>query len=102
MAEFVTVGKAGEVGEGSMRVFEVDGQKVGVARLEGAFHGFSDVCTHRGCNLMPDDLEGTEIECECHGSVFDVTTGAVINGPAEDPLPMFQVRQEGDELQIAI
>lgn len=31
------------------------------------------------------------IECAWHGARFDITTGAVLQGPATDPLPVFEV-----------
>jgi nitrite reductase/ring-hydroxylating ferredoxin subunit len=100
MAEFTTVGRADEVTEGQVKAFEVAGQQVAVTRIEGVLHAFGDTCTHRGCSLATGEVLGTAIECECHGSVFDMTTGAVIEGPAEDPEPTFPVRDEGGELQI--
>ena len=100
MGEFVTVGQAGEIGEGVKRVYKVDDKPIIVAKIDGTLYAFSDICTHQGCNLSPSDIEGTEIECECHGSVFDMTTGAVIEGPAEESEPTFPVRDEGGELQI--
>jgi nitrite reductase/ring-hydroxylating ferredoxin subunit len=100
MAEFTTVGRADEIAEGMVTAFEVAGQQVAVVRIEGTLYGFGDTCTHRGCSLTPGEIQGTNIECECHGSVFDMTTGAVIEGPAEDPVPSFPVRDEGGELQI--
>ena len=101
MGEFVTVGQAGEIGEGVKRVYKVDDKPIIVAKIDGTLYAFSDICTHQGCNLSPSDIEGTEIQCECHGSVFDVTTGAVVNPPAREPLPVFNVREEGGDLQIA-
>jgi len=100
MAEFTTVGRADEVPEGTVRAFEVGGQQVAVTRIDGALYGFGDTCTHRGCSLATGEVLGTAIECECHGSVFDMTSGAVVEGPAEDPVPTFAVRDEGGELQV--
>ena len=100
MAEFTTVGRADEVAEGQIRAFEVAGQQIAVARTDGSMHAFSDICTHRGCSLSTGDLEGTEIECECHGSVFDITSGAVVNGPATEPIATFSLREDGGDLQI--
>jgi nitrite reductase/ring-hydroxylating ferredoxin subunit len=100
MAEFTTVGRAEEVAEGTIRAFEVAGQQIAVTRLQGALYAFGDTCTHRGCSLATGEVMGTQVECECHGSVFEMTTGAVVEGPAEDPEPTFPVRDEGGELQI--
>ena len=29
--------------------------------------------------------------CQCHGSRFDITTGAVMNGPATEALKAYEV-----------
>lgn len=100
MGEFTTVGPADEVAEGQVKAYEVAGQQVAVTRIEGALYAFSDTCTHKACSLSPGETLGTTIECECHGSVFDMTSGAVVEGPATDPVATFGVRDEGGSLQI--
>jgi nitrite reductase/ring-hydroxylating ferredoxin subunit len=102
MAEFITVGRADDVPEGEMRQFQVGGDDVAVANVEGEFHAFSDVCTHAQCSLAEGDLEGTTVTCMCHGSQFDVTTGDVLNGPATEPVQPFEVTVEGDDLKIGM
>ena len=52
-------------------------------------HGFSAVCTHQGCTVAA--VTGGTIDCPCHGSQFDATTGAVRTGPATSPLPKVAV-----------
>ena len=103
MAEFVTVAKADEVGEGEAKAFQVGDKLVGVVRSGGELLAFGDICTHRQCNLTSGgEIEGTVIECECHGSRFDMKTGEVVDGPATEPIPVFQVRDEGGELQVSV
>ena len=103
MAEFVSVGKADEIAEGEAKAFPVNGQEIAVSRVDGALVAFSDICTHRQCNLsLGGEIDGTTIECECHGSVFDMKTGAVIDGPATEPVATFEVRDEGGDLQIGV
>jgi len=46
----------------------------------GGLHGFSAVCTHQGC--IVSSVRHGRIECPCHGSQFDATTGKVLAGPA--------------------
>lgn len=100
MAEFVTVGSAADVREGEMRPFEVGGRRVTVARVGQTYHAFDDVCTHQQCSLAEGDLEGATVTCFCHGSQFDVTSGAVLHPPATEPVRSYPVRVEGDSLQI--
>lgn len=59
----------------------------------GTFKAFSAVCTHQGCPLT--SVEGTTATCTCHGSKFNVDTGAVEQGPATQPLAEIAVAVEG-------
>jgi Rieske Fe-S protein len=56
---------------------------------DDTIHGFSAVCTHQGCSVS--SVENGTIACPCHGSRFDARTGAVVNGPATNPLPPIAV-----------
>jgi 3-phenylpropionate/trans-cinnamate dioxygenase ferredoxin component len=103
MADFVTVGKTAELAEGEVKAFEIQGQMVAVARVEGGLLAFSDICSHSRCNLSDGgEIAGNVIECECHGSRFDMTTGSVVEGPASEPIPIFEVRDRDGELQLGI
>jgi nitrite reductase/ring-hydroxylating ferredoxin subunit len=96
----VRVSARGKLAEGEMRVFDVDGTKVSVAASGGRLYAFNDACTHMGCSLGEGKLEGVIVTCPCHGSQFDVTSGAVIRGPAQRPVRCRSVEVEGEELEI--
>src|SRR5215210_6818192 len=100
MTEFVIVAGANELEEGEMRAFDVRGVKITVANVAGTFHAFDDTCTHVGCSLAGGDLEETTVICPCHGSEFDVRSGAVLQGPARDPVETYETRVEGGSLEI--
>jgi len=71
-------------------------QKVVLTRDGSTVHGFSAVCTHQGCLVR--DVRGGEIHCPCHGSAFDATTGAVVQGPADEPLQVVDVEVRDGEV----
>jgi 3-phenylpropionate/trans-cinnamate dioxygenase ferredoxin subunit len=103
MPEFVTVGNADQVPEGSATAFEVGGAEIAVARVGGALYAFGDICTHRGCNLSTEgEISGTEIQCGCHGSVFSMVTGEALEGPATDPEPTYGVREQDGQIQVEV
>jgi len=81
-----------------MRAFDVAGTKMTVARANGHLYAFDDTCTHLGCSLAKGKLEGTTVTCPCHGSQFDVTSGAVLRGPAQRPVRSRVVQVEGEDL----
>jgi 3-phenylpropionate/trans-cinnamate dioxygenase ferredoxin subunit len=78
------------------------GKSVLVANLAGKYYATGNVCTHMGCTLSNGTLKEGNVECPCHGSVFDVKTGKVVKGPAKKPEPTFQVKVEGDDLMISV
>ncbi|MGH7530342.1 MAG: Rieske (2Fe-2S) protein [Gemmatimonadales bacterium] len=94
----VRIGNAKDVALGQIRVFDVDGTKVSVANVDGGLYAFDDTCTHRGCSLAGGKLDGTSVTCPCHGSQFDVPSGAVLRGPATRPVRSRAVQVEGEDL----
>jgi Rieske Fe-S protein len=61
----------------------------------GDVHAFSATCTHLGCTV---GVSGNVIACPCHGSRFDLDTGAVTRGPATRPLPSVGVVVRGGKV----
>lgn len=101
-SDFVTVAKPGDIGAGKVESFDVNGTRVSVANVAGTFYAFDDVCTHRQCSLSDGDLEGRAVTCPCHGSRFDVITGAVLNPPAVVPVRTYAIRVADDAIAIQV
>lgn len=81
----------------------VAGVDVAIASVDGTFYGVEDRCSHAGCPFSEEaDLTGPDIVCNCHGSQFDIRTGAVLHGPAERPIRTFAVRVAEDQLEVDI
>jgi nitrite reductase/ring-hydroxylating ferredoxin subunit len=94
----IRVGDAEAVPSGEMRVFEVSGTSLNVTNAGGRLYAFEDACTHMGCSLANGELDGTVVTCACHGSQFDVTTGAVLRGPAQRPARSVSLTVENGEM----
>ena len=94
------VGNSKDIAAGRLRAFEVLGVKVAVANTDGHFYAFGDTCTHTGCSLAMGTLAGTTVTCGCHGSQFDVTSGAVLRGPARRPVRSWAVQVAGEDLLV--
>jgi 3-phenylpropionate/trans-cinnamate dioxygenase ferredoxin component len=77
-------------------------RRVAVARVDGRLYAFDDLCTcaERACPLSGGLLTGTTLMCQCHGSRFDVTTGAVLNGPATQALNRYEVQDVDGNVEI--
>ena len=94
----VRIGNAADIADGQMRVFDVAGTKVNVANASGHLYAFDDTCTHMGCSLANGELDGTTMTCVCHGSQFDVASGAVLRRPAQRSVRSRRVQVEGADL----
>jgi cytochrome b6-f complex iron-sulfur subunit len=93
------IAQEAEVEAGSALEFtdEETGQQAILVHLEsGDFAAYSAICTHRGCTVGYSD---GNLACPCHGSVFDpANDGAVVNGPATEPLPAIPVEVRNGEV----
>jgi 3-phenylpropionate/trans-cinnamate dioxygenase ferredoxin component len=77
-------------------------RRISVARVDERLYAFDDLCTcaEQACPLSGGLLTGTTLMCQCHGSRFGITTGAVINGPATEALAMYEVHEVEGSIQI--
>ncbi|ANP72950.1 ubiquinol-cytochrome c reductase iron-sulfur subunit [Cryobacterium arcticum] len=81
---------------GGAKAVMLNGSQIIVSQpAEGTVVAFSAICTHQGCIVAP---EKKGLACPCHGSLFDTATGAVLTGPATDPLPEVKVTLDGDKV----
>ena len=96
----VRIENARDIASGEMRVVDVEGTKVNISSVDGQLHAFDDTCTHKACSLAKGKLDGTTVTCPCHGSQFDVTTGEVLRGPAQQPVRSRLVQIEGEILLV--
>ncbi|MHA7986788.1 QcrA and Rieske domain-containing protein [Rathayibacter sp. CAU 1779] len=64
---------------------------------KGSVAAFSAICTHAGCVVQPGN---GELDCPCHGSRFNQTTGAVIQGPAAKPLTKLTASVDGGTITV--
>jgi len=100
MAEFVAVAKTSEIEAGSVKVVHVDDVPIGIANIEGEFFAFADICTHDDGPVAEGELEDYDIECPRHGARFDIRTGAVRSLPAVTPIPVYELKIEGENILL--
>jgi nitrite reductase/ring-hydroxylating ferredoxin subunit len=101
-----TVGPSDAIPDDYVVAYYVNDRKlrISVARVDGRLYAFDDLCTcaEQACPLSGGLLAGTTIMCQCHGSRFDIATGAVINGPATEPLNLYAVHEVDGSIRIRV
>jgi nitrite reductase/ring-hydroxylating ferredoxin subunit/uncharacterized membrane protein len=83
-----------------LMLLHADGRRLVLGRTKEGYVAFDDHCTHRGASLADGVLICGTVQCPWHGSQFDVRTGAVGAGPAQQPIAAYRVEEAGDELRI--
>jgi 3-phenylpropionate/trans-cinnamate dioxygenase ferredoxin subunit len=103
---FRTLGMAASIPNDFVVPFYLEDLKrrISIARVDQRFYGFDDLCTcgQEACPLSGGRLIGTTIMCQCHGSRFDITTGAVINGPATVALKVYAVQEAEGGVRVYV
>ncbi len=85
------------------RRVEIDGVPIAVVRdSNDEVHAIGDTCTHGDISLSEGFVEGDTLECWAHGSAFSLRTGKPLNLPAYEPVPVYGVEIDGDDVLIDI
>lgn len=81
-------------------LFEADGQRIAVVRVDDEVFAVSDQCTHADWSLCDGYVEDDVIVCPLHGARFSLRTGALLMAPGDGPLASYPVRIVDGEVQV--
>ena len=99
-----TLGPSDAIPDDLVVAYYLDDRKlrISIARADGRLYAFDDLCTcdERACPLSGGLLTGTTLMCQCHGSRFDITTGAVAAGPATKALTVYEVQEADGTIEV--
>ncbi|MFF7244560.1 Rieske 2Fe-2S domain-containing protein [Embleya sp. NPDC008237] len=73
-----------------------------VVRNGSQAHVLADRCSHLAGPLSQGEVADGCVTCPWHGSVFSLTDGEVVHGPATAPQPAFETQILGGELQVRL
>jgi nitrite reductase/ring-hydroxylating ferredoxin subunit len=101
-SDFHAVADVDDVAEGELLgVKTPGGEQVCLLRHRGEIHAVSNCCTHSEFPISDGSLGADgSLECTWHGARFDCRTGAVLKGPAEDPLPVYEVKVDAGKVLV--
>jgi nitrite reductase/ring-hydroxylating ferredoxin subunit len=75
---------------------------VAVFSVDGGFCATQAACPHRQGPLNEGARDGSTVTCPWHGSQFNVCTGALLRGPAKDPIKTYRVTVDGEVGRIDV
>jgi nitrite reductase/ring-hydroxylating ferredoxin subunit len=103
MGKLVEVANADDVPAGTAIVVDALGVEIALINSEGEFYALDNECSHAGGPLGEGELiDARSLECPLHGSVFDVTTGEVVKGPADAPVRTYPTLVEDGVVKVEI
>lgn len=90
-SNLIKVCDLGDVPANDMRCVSLADRNVLVANTELGFFVADEMCTHEDARLCDGNLSGTKVKCPLHGSRFELTTGQVLDDPADTDLVIYPV-----------
>ncbi len=99
---FIAAAKLDEVPAGTKKLVELNGTEVILCNSKDKIFAVRNLCSHAYEKLDCGRMKNGWISCPVHGARFDLETGAAMNPPAVMPIDVFEVRIEGDTIEVAV
>ncbi len=81
---------------------DIDGTDIVLVRTEGEIFAIGAICSHAEVPMVEGEVEDCALECYMHGSMFDLRTGAPLSLPATEPIPVYPVTIDGDDVLVDV
>ncbi len=98
--DFTAVASVAEVPEGTPTKVMFGTTAVMLVRRGEVVHALKDTCSHAGGPLSQGTLDGDRITCPWHASVFRITDGAVVHGPASSRQASYHARITDGQVEL--
>jgi 3-phenylpropionate/trans-cinnamate dioxygenase ferredoxin subunit len=104
MGHAVRVCAVQDLAPGTARRFDVDDHRIALVRIGDDFYAIGDRCSHADFSLAEGEIDPDEctIECIKHGSTFSLTDGQPQTLPATQPVPVYVVEIDGDDVSVVL
>ena len=95
---------ASDLEPGTAKRFDFGSHRICLIRIGDDFYAIGDECSHANFSLADGEVypDKREIECWKHGSTFSLVDGKPQSVPATRPVPVYDVRREGDDILVVI
>jgi 3-phenylpropionate/trans-cinnamate dioxygenase ferredoxin subunit len=104
MGTLVRLCSKDEIAPGTAGRFDIGEHRIAVVRIGDDYYAIGDTCSHADFSLSEGDVWEDELELECpkHGSTFSLVTGEPQTLPATQPVPVYTVQVDGDDLSVVL
>ncbi|HEX3839833.1 MAG TPA: non-heme iron oxygenase ferredoxin subunit [Acidimicrobiales bacterium] len=104
MSETARLCGRNDLQSGQAKRFDVAGLRIALVRIEDDFYAIGDRCSHEEFSLADGEVwpEEREIECDKHGSTFDLRTGEPCSLPATKPVPVYELVVDDENVSVVV
>jgi 3-phenylpropionate/trans-cinnamate dioxygenase ferredoxin subunit len=99
---FVAVAKLADLPAGTKKLVEANGMEIVLCNTRDHIFAVENLCSHAHEKLDCGKMKNGWIACPVHGARFDLESGEPMNPPATMPIRTFEVRVDGDTIEVAI
>ncbi len=102
LSEWIKACNLQQVKEGQLFGLTINDKKILLANLKGKIHANDIICTHANADLSTGFLSEEGVRCPLHLSVFKLENGEPQNLPAENPLKVYNVKIDDNEVYVEV
>ena len=102
MSQWIKACNLDQVKSGQLFGFEHDDKKILLVNQNGKIFATDLICTHADADLSTGFLSAEGVRCPLHLSVFNLENGKPLNPPAEEPLKIYNVKIDQDEIYVEV
>ena len=99
-ADFTPVMSVAELPEATPTKASLGSTALVLVRRGDVIHALKNTCSHLNGALSDGQLDGDTITCPWHASVFRLSDGAVVHGPATSRQVSYRARINGDQVEV--
>ncbi len=101
MTNFIRIASLSSLPEGQPTNAELNGVAIALVKLGETVHAVNDTCTHAEASFCDGGhVEGDCIVCPLHYGSFRLADGEVNDPPADEPLRVYEVKIDGDDVLV--
>lgn len=97
---WIRIAATHQLQENEVMPINVGEAQLALFRSGGEFHVTDNVCTHQYALLSDGYVEDGCVECPLHQAQFDLRTGEARCAPATQPIRVYPVRVEGEDVLV--
>jgi len=100
--EWHLISTVSEITPSEPKQVAINDLELSVHNVGGAFFAIGDICTHAFARLSFGLINDSVITCPLHQAKFDIRTGKVLEGPADEDLDSYLVKVEDGKLYVGV